>query len=58
MKKRLLSLAAAAALCLTACASETFSDNEFLSRGVARSKDASLTYNYADCPSTTKLSLD
>ena len=48
MKKRLLSLAAAAALCLTACASETFSDNEFLSRGVARSKDASLTYNYAD----------
>ena len=48
MKKRLLSLAAAAALCLTACTSETFSDNEFLSRGVARSKDASLTYNYAD----------
>ena len=48
MKKRILSLAAAAALCLTACAGEGFSDNEYLSRGVARSKGASLTGNYSD----------
>ncbi len=48
MKKRIACLAAAAALCLTACAGEGFSDNEFLSRGVARSRDTSLTFNYAD----------
>ncbi|MEF2885868.1 MAG: serpin family protein [Ruminococcus sp.] len=48
MKKRIACLAAAAALCLTACAGESFSDNEFLSRGVARSRDTSLTFNYAD----------
>lgn len=50
MKKRIACLAAAAALCLTACAGEGFSDNEFLSRGVARSRDTSLTFNYADAP--------
>ena len=48
MKKRILSLAAALVLCLTACAGNGFSDNELLSRGVERSKDTSVTCNYAD----------
>ena len=48
MKKRIVCLAAAAALCLTACAGNGFSDSELLSRSVERSKDKAVTYNYAD----------
>ena len=48
MKRRVLSLAAALSLCLTACAQTGFSGSELLSGGVSRSRDTSLTYNYTD----------
>ena len=43
MKKRILSLAAALVLCLTACAGNGFSDNELLSRRVDRSEETSVS---------------